>query len=267
VPAIRSGLSQRLEERPTMLRTNLRARLRSEAIELLRLNPNGLRFSEMLRLILASHEDLKSKTIEGALWNLDRIAHDQVYKPVKGLYRLLRFKEPSDSTLDRSDIKNECNRIKEEEFYPLFAAWLRDDLEDVTHAIPLGGNAFRDRWGTPDVIGKNESRRSDVIKGPTSIVSAEIKVDTAGLVIGFGQACAYRLFSHKSYLVIPKQTPAEELARIDSLCQLFGLGLVLFNPKSLAVPDFRLVVHPRKHEPDLFYTNRYIKHVEKELFS
>lgn len=84
---------------------------------------------------------------------------------------------------------------------------------------------------------------------------------------GFGQACAYRLFSHKSYLVIPKQTPAEELARIDSLCQMFGLGLVLFNPKSLAAPDFRLIVRPMKHEPDLLYTNRYLKHVERALFS
>lgn len=250
-----------------MPRTNLRARLRSEAVELLGLHPPGLRFSEMLRLVHASHQDLKTKTIEGALWNLDRVANDRVYKPVKGLYRLLRFKETKDLALDRADGKPECSRIREDDFYPLFAAWLRDDLEDVTHAIPLGGNAFRDRWGTPDVLGKNESRRSDVIKGPTSIVSAEIKVDTAGLVTGFGQACVYRLFSHKSYLVIPKQTPTEELARIDSLCQMFGLGLVLFNPKSLAAPDFRLIVRPMKHEPDLLYTNRYLKHVERALFS
>ncbi len=250
-----------------MQRTNLRARLRSEAVDLLGLHPRGLRFSEMQRLIHKSHPDLKTKTIEGALWNLDRVVSDRVYKPVKGLYRLLQFREATDLTLGRPESKPESPRIREDDFYPLFAAWLRDDLEDVTHAIALGGNAFRDRWGTPDVLGKNESRRSDVIKGPTSIVSAEIKVDTAGLVTGFGQACAYRLFSHKSYLVIPKQTPTEELARIDSLCQMFGLGLVLFNPKSLASPDFRLIVRPMKHEPDLFYTNRYIKHVEKELFS
>ena len=250
-----------------MPRTNLHARLRTEAIDLLELHHRGLRFSEMQRLIHQSHSDLKTKSIEGALWNLDRAAADLVYKPVKGLYRLLKFKEATDIGTDYLPGRPESVRIREDEFYPLFAAWLRDDLEDVTHAIALGGNAFRDRWGTPDVLGKNESRRSDVIKGPTSIVAAEIKVDTAGLVTGFGQACAYRLFSHKSYLVIPKQTPTEELARIDSLCQMFGLGLVLFNPKSLASPDFRLIIRPMKHEPDLFYTNRYIKHVEKELFS
>lgn len=77
----------------------------------------------------------------------------------------------------------------------------------------------------------------------------------------------YRLFSHKSYLVIPSQTPQDELARVDSLCEMFGLGLVTFNPNSLDAPNFTLVVRPLKQEPDLFYTNRYIKHVEKELFS
>lgn len=158
------------------------------------------------------------------------------------------------------------HRIREEVFYPLFANWLKNEIEDVTHAIALGGNAFKDRWGTPDVIGKAESRRSDVIKGPTSIVSAEIKVDTSGLVTGFGQACAYKLFSHKSYLVIPQETSQDELARLDSLCQIFGIGLVTFNSRNPAAPDFRLVVRPLKHEPDLFYTNRYVSHVEKELF-
>jgi len=66
---------------------------------------------------------------------------------------------------------------------------------------------------------------------------------------------------------IPRQTPAEEMARIDALCSMFGIGLVTFDPRSLAAPDFKLVVRPLRHEPDLFYTNRYIRHVEKELFS
>ena len=57
------------------------------------------------------------------------------------------------------------------------------------------------------------------------------------------------------------------MARIDSLCQIFGIGLVTFNAKNSIIPDFRLVVRALKHEPDLFYTNRYVSHVEKELFS
>lgn len=247
---------------------NLRTRIRASAFELLSCHPGGLRFSELNRLIRQLDPTLKAKTVSNSIWNLDSANPDKVYKPIRGVYRLVSFRDDGDApTSIKPRRAAAVQRFREDEFYPLFANWLRDDLEEVTHAIALGGNAFRDRWGTPDVLGKNESRRSDVIKGPTSIVAAEIKVDTAGLVVGFGQACAYRLFCHKSYLVIPRQTPAEELTRIDALCQMFGLGLVTFNPKNLGSPDFQLVVRPVKHEPDLFYTNRYIKHVERELFS
>jgi len=149
----------------------------------------------------------------------------------------------------------------------LFATWLTDELEEVTHAIVLGGDTFKDLWGTPHVIGKFESRRSDIVKGPTSIVSALINTDPNGLVSSFGQACAYKLFSHKSYLALPCQTASDELIRMQSICQIFGIGLVTFNNISPTQPDFQLMVRATKHEPDLFYTNWYVAHVEKELFA
>ncbi|MFN5157979.1 MAG: hypothetical protein ACK5IH_17240, partial [Betaproteobacteria bacterium] len=129
------------------------------------------------------------------------------------------------------------------------------------------GNLFRDKWGTPDVVGKRESKRSDVIKAPTEIVSAEIKADTTQLVTAFGQACAYRLFSHRSYLVVPRQTHADELARLDALCEISGIGLVTFDLDNPKEPKFLSVVRPRSHQPDLFYTNRYLALIERELFA
>lgn len=247
-------------------RSPIRHRIRTLAFELLLANPPGLRYSELHRRIRQVDPDLKPSTVNTSIWNLDRTHPERVYKPVKGLFRLVVFREAERNETQGGETANTQHRIREEVFYPLFANWLKNEIEDVTHAIALGGNAFKDRWGTPDVIGKAESRRSDVIKGPTSIVSAEIKVDTSGLVTGFGQACAYKLFSHKSYLVIPHETSQDELARLDSLCQIFGIGLVTFNSRNPAAPDFRLVIRPLKHEPDLFYTNRYVSHVEKELF-
>jgi len=109
-------------------------------------------------------------------------------------------------------------KIKNEDFYKSFADYLQNDLEECTNAIPLGGNKFRDKWGTPDVIGKRESKRSDIIQAPVEIVSAEIKTDAVQLITAFGQACSYRLFSHKSYLVIPELSAQDEVARLDSLC-------------------------------------------------
>ena len=190
-----------------------------------------------------------------------------VWKPSKGLYRHTDFREPV-SLEQRSCLAGVPEqKIREEQFYRPFADWLRNDAEDVTHAIPLGGALFRDRWGTPDVIGKKESRRSDVIKASTEIVAAEIKVDLQQLVTAYGQACAYRLFCHRSYLVVPRQTNADELARIDALCEIAGVGLVTFDCESPNSPGFALVVRPRTHQPDLFYTNRYLSLIERELFS
>lgn len=253
---------------PAARRGKIRERIRAIAFDLLEQNASGLRFSELQRQIQLVDPKLKPSTINTSIWNLDTVFPERVHKPSKGLFRLAQFRQCDlEETPQAVTSPRPKPRIREEAFYPLFASWLKNELEDVTHAIALGRNVFKDRWGTPDVLGKAESKRSDVIKGSTSIVAAEIKVDIAGIVTGFGQACAYRLFSHKSYLVIPSQTPQDELARVDSLCEMFGLGLVTFNPNSLDAPNFTLVVRPLKQEPDLFYTNRYIKHVEKELFS
>ncbi len=159
------------------------------------------------------------------------------------------------------------SKVREDQFYAPFADWLKNEAEEVTHAIPLGGNIFKDKWGTPDVIGKRESKRSDVIKAPTEIVSSEIKADTMQLVTAFGQACAYRLFSHRSYLVVPKQAHADELARLDALCEISGIGLVTFDAEDPKSPGFRVHVRPRPHQPDYFYMNRYLSLIERELFS
>lgn len=248
--------------------TKVTERIKAKALELLEQHPEGLRYSELHEKILEADGTFKPNTINGCIWNLDSTYPDKVYKPSKGLFRLLKNKPleteiqsiPPSATLTLS-------KVKEEDFYAPFADWLKNDIEDVTHAIPLGGNKFKDKWGTPDVIGKRESMRSDIIKGPTEIVSAEIKTETFQLVTAFGQACAYKIFSHRVYLVVPRQAQKEEISRLDSLCQIFGIGLVTFDADNPATPDFRIHVRPARHEPDLFYTNKNMALIEKELFS
>lgn len=243
-------------------------RIKSAAFDLLEQYPEGLRYSELHAKIMGIDSSFNPNTIGGCIWNLDTVFPDKVYKPSKGLFRLLKYK-PAESEIGESAPIPEVPvaNVKEEDFYLPFASWLKNDIEDVTHAIPVGGNIFKDKWGTPDVVGKRESRRSDIIKGPTEIVSAELKTDTMQLVTAFGQVCAYKLFSHKAYLVIPRQSQDEEISRLDSLCQIFGIGLVTFDANSPATPDFRILVRPVRHEPDLFYTNKYMSRIEKELFS
>ncbi len=121
--------------------------------------------------------------------------------------------------------------------------------------------------GYPDIIGVREPRKSDIVKFPTEIVSAEVKIEPAGLITAFGQACAYRLFSHKSYLVVPTTSPPDDIARLDTLARIFGIGLILFDAKEPKEPAFEIRVRAQKYEPDMFYVNRYMRIIEDRLFS
>lgn len=247
---------------PSILET-----IRRQAVRKLLAHKQGLRYSDLSRFLVEAMPAVNGSKVATALHNLEFIKSKEVFKTSKGLYRHQRFKSDEDKVGDGVSTIDGRVRVVESAFYRTFADWLKNDAEAVTHAIPLGGNVFRDRWGTPDVIGKRESRRSDVIKVPTEIVAAEIKVDMMDLVTGYGQACAYRLFCHSSYLVIPKQTSEVETARLEALCAISGIALVTFDRNSPHSPAFKLLVRPRTHQPDMGYTNRYLAMIERELFS
>ena len=240
-------------------------KITEKAIEILKENPAGVRYSELVRQIQEEFPEIPINTIHGTVWNLDIRRDKEVYKPARGVFRHVKFREEETGEKEQ-EIFAEMRKVREEDFYKPFADWLVNEMEECTKAIPLGGNKFRDKWGTPDVIGKREPRRSDIIKAPTEIVSAEIKADTRELITAFGQACAYKLFSHKSYIVIPKSSSPEDISKLDSLCQIFGIGLVLFDNANPNDPRFEIRARPSRYEPDMFYVNKYTKVIEKELW-
>jgi len=242
-------------------------RITNLALEQLKKHPDGVRYADLTRLILGADPSLKPNTIHGTIWDLDARLPKKVFKPSRGLFRLIEFREKDTDQLKAELLPKPPKMTKEEDFYGSFADWLVNDLEECTKAIPLGGNRFRDKWGTPDVIGKRESKRSDILQAPTEIVSAEIKIESSQLVTAFGQACAYCIFSHRSYLVIPDGAPQDEIARLDALCQVFGIGLILFDSSAPDDPKFNIRVRPRKQEPDMFYVNKYMKLIEGEMFA
>ena len=246
--------------------TTRRETISSKAIEILESNPNGVRYSALVRKLQEQLPEIPINTIHGIVWDLETRIPTKVYKPARGLYRHIIFREQELAEQEKA-IPLKIEKIKEEAFYAPFANWLVEEMEECTKAIPLGGNKFRDKWGTPDVIGIRDSLRSDIIKVPTEIVSAELKTDTRDLITAFGQACSYKLFSHKNYIVIPNNSSQDDISRLDALCLIFGIGLVLFDNKNVTTPKFEIRVRPLKHEPDMFYVNKYIKLIEKELFN
>jgi hypothetical protein len=238
--------------------------IKSAALRILKSNSSGMRYSDLVRKIEEELPHIPVNTIHGNIWNLEVRLPKEVYKPARGVFRHVIFRE--EEIREEQKPSTEVERIKEEAFYKPFADWLVNETEECTKAIPLGRNKFKDKWGTPDVIGKRAPRASDIIKFPTEIVSAELKTDTKELITAFGQACSYKLFSHKSYLIIPRNSPEADISRLDALCLIFGIGLVLFDSSNPNEPQFDIKVRPLKHDPDMFYVNENMKWIEDELF-
>ena len=86
----------------------------------------------------------------------------------------------------------------------------------------------------------------------------EIKLDPSSSVVAFGQACAYRLFSHKTYIVMPSTITPTDQDRLDALCEIYGVGLVLFDLKP-DQPEFRFVRKAQRFTPDMYYVNEFAR--------
>lgn len=247
---------------------NIGETIAAKALEIISADPKGIRYTQLVERLVAELPDTNKNTIHGTVWNLETRIPQQIYKPARGVFRHAKFKEEADETEPTSSSSESSEEdIGEDRFYEPFADWLVNELEECTRAIALGGNRFRDKWGTPDVVGIRKPRESDIVKPPLEILSAEVKSDTHGLITAFGQACSYKLFSHRSYVVIPSQSSEDDIARLDALGRIFGIGVILFDAERPSQPHFEIRVRASRLEPDMFYVNKYLKIIEDELFA
>jgi hypothetical protein len=230
--------------------------IRELALKIITSNLGGIRYSDLIKLIASQSPETPSNTIHGSVWDLATRYPDQVVKPSRGLFKAASAENQEEK------VPAIAQKYKEEEFYASFAEYLKNDLDEVTTSAPLGGSGIKNKWGTPDVIGVYKSLASNLIKFPLEIVSAEIKVDTQSPIVAFGQAVAYRLFSSKCYVVMPITISDEDLSRLEALCMLFGIGLVVYelNPKN---PDFSILVRAQRFSPDMFYVNEFARRLHQ----
>jgi len=242
-------------------------KIRKQVREILENSPKGIRYTDLVRSINEALPDIKINTIHGTMWNLkqkiDKGEVKDIVAPERGLYILQKYYK--EEGYGESEEIKKTEEIKEEDFYKLFADYLVNDLEECTKAIPLGGNRFQDRWGTPDVIGTYRVFGIGHIQPPTEVISAEIKTDVNQLITSFGQACSYKLFSHKVYLVIPRDSRMVDIKRIEALCLKFGIGLILFNKNNKENPEFEILTRAMKSEPDYYYLNKYLKLIDDDI--
>ncbi|OGD67975.1 hypothetical protein A3I18_00090 [Candidatus Campbellbacteria bacterium RIFCSPLOWO2_02_FULL_35_11] len=75
-----------------MNKPTITGQINAKVFELLEQHPEGLRWSELLSKIKKSNPDFHPKTVNGCVWKLVQKFPDKVYKPSKGVFRLLRYK-------------------------------------------------------------------------------------------------------------------------------------------------------------------------------
>jgi hypothetical protein len=220
-------------------------------------SPGGIRYSALVQKIVTDHPETPKNTVHSSVVDLATRFPTEITKPSRGLF-LAAAPGGAGGALPPPVVPP--LKIKEEDFYEPFADWLKNELDEATVAIALGGAGLQKKWGTPDVIGVYKALASHRIKFDLEIISAEIKIDPQQPVVAFGQAAAYRLFSAKSYVVMPSSISEEDYSRLEALCMLFGIGLVLFetNPDE---PEFRIRVRAQRFPPDMFYVNEFAERI------
>jgi len=232
-------------------------------------NPGGIRYSALVNQIWQQHPETPENTIHGTVWCLDKDFPNEVTKPSRGLFTPAKKTENDTVSVGSTEQVAPATgiKVKESDFYEPFAEWLKNDLDEVTEVASLGGAGLKSKWGTPDVVGTYKKLPGNVIEFPIEIV-----IDPLAPVVAFGQAIAYRLFSTKTYIAMPTTLTEEDQSRLESLCMLFGVGLVLFDLNKDA-PHFSIRVRAQRFSPDMFYANEFADRLKqhnakifKELF-
>ena len=240
-----------------------RQQIWERAMQVLEAHPSGIRWVELLRAVEAGAPDTPHNSIHGGIHSFLTKRSDVVVKVARGTYRLARFVDAENAVVEGEGASADAipvvekattsGALSEQDFYASFAEWLQDN-DEATVASALGGSSLGGKWGTPDVIGVLKPRAQDIFKFEPQIVTAEIKAVPGQPVVAFGQAVAYRLFSHRSYIVVPDSTSSDDMNRLKSLCSIHGIGLVTFVLDK-AQPDYTVVVLPVNAAPDMFYVN------------
>ena len=210
-----------------------RGQIQEQAMRVLEAHPQGIRWMELLRAVEAFTPDTPYKSVRGAVYNLLSTRTTDIVKVARGTYQLTKFVAAEAAAADAQEMATSTTPVKaetpgsealtEQDFYASFAEWLVEN-DEVTVASALGGNSLGGRWGTPDVIGVLKPRAQDIFKFEPQIVTAEIKAVPTQPVVAFGQAVAYRLFSHKSYIAVPRSTTSDDMSRLTFALQTSWRG-------------------------------------------
>ncbi len=72
--------------------------IQETAIEILKTAPRGIRTTQLINTIKKKLPYAHPKTINGTVWKLPTTRPEEVYKPIRGLFRHISFREKHKSS-------------------------------------------------------------------------------------------------------------------------------------------------------------------------
>lgn len=186
----------------------------------------GLRFSILVKIIADETGD-NLNTINGSTYNMPNEMPDDVARPQRGLF-ILRKNLVNINGNENEQSDKYSDEFSEASVYAPSREFLLGKSE-CTHAIVVGGAIFGKKWGTPDLMGAIRVSSDAVYQPPIEIVAVEVKGNNYSPVEALGQAMAYKLFAHRTWLVLPE---TDDIDRIEGIAMSANIGLVVFTYKN-----------------------------------
>jgi hypothetical protein len=186
---------------------------------------------------------------------LDAQGHPKYWKTIAGMLSFMKgdlVNNPRSGVweLTKKGLKEINPPLPEKEFYKPFAEWMSQNLLCDTKVCSNKRIKSRGQNANPDVIGTNNNQEKIAIE----IKSSE---NSRNIFSGLLQALSYKLFSHQSYLVVPKTV--DDSSRLVLLAKRSGIGLIEFDNTSSSNPHFTIVVEALKNEPDKDYYEAFLE--------
>lgn len=217
----------------------------------------GIRFSALVKMVVAETGE-NDNTCNGSLYNLPKEIPEKISRPYRGLF-ILKENEKLLKDVERNFEQKPTSKTKEDDIYQPARDYLLS-REECTHGVVVGGNIFGKKWGTPDILGAIRADSDAVYKPPLEIIAVEIKDEGYSPVEALGQAMAYKLFAHRTWLVLPEDS---DLDRIEGIAISANIGLISFS-KGKDGFEFSTLNRPTAGHPDFAEVNNILEELKEK---
>ncbi len=167
----------------------------------------------------------------------------------------------------KEDLKK--TRIKEKDLYdPLLNViktyWVKEnDIEEyiLEKTADGGGKKTGGKWTRPDITLISIKNYQYIYGKIMEVVTFEIKPEDNYGVESVFETASQSVFAHKAYLCVhltSGKPETEEFERIQRQCEVFGIGLIVFE-KPEDWETYETVIEPKRKDPDPYEVNLFIK--------